>query len=123
MLILRIARTKFAFERIDVVQFELSFPDCVNAVHHVNKPPPRLHIYLAQKSGPLPIGKDGVFWSRLPIPDYRNSSCGRYLSNENITTDPTCASRVLRKWFSFLYDLANKEVLRDNDQVSHNKMR
>jgi hypothetical protein len=79
-----IEATKPMLERINIVELKFSFTDRLHASHYLKQPTSCFMSLISQKTGPLPLGKHGIFRLKLACPDNEDFARFRYLVEQDI---------------------------------------
>lgn len=112
--IARIEPPHVLFEPIDISDLELSAPDCFNAVHDFDQPPPRCGPLVTQEAS-LPSAFEHQFLRhQFAIAYDRNSTRVGHLVQQDVAPNPSGTLRGRCERRPLLDDLGNKEVLRDH---------
>src|SRR3981189_2697375 len=102
---------------IDLIKRKVALPERLHALHDIEQPATAFQRFISEEKCLLPFCQDEVFLSHDAVLDNMNFPGFRDLAEQNVRTDPACASCGYGQGLSFLDDLADEKVLRHDEQI------
>jgi hypothetical protein len=117
ILVAGIEFAKMPLECIDVVEREITFIQRFHAFHDVEQPAARLKGFAPEKECLLPFLKDGFLRTNDAVLDDMYLADLRHFAEQDVRANPTRTPCRHGQRFAFLNNVADEEVLWDNEQV------
>src|SRR5689334_9741893 len=110
-----------SFEGVDFIQREFALAERLDAFQDIDQPATRLKRFVSEKKRLLPFLKHSLFRTNDSVVNDMNLAGLRHLAEQNIRSDPARAERRRRKRLTRLNNIADKKVLRDDQEVHNSK--
>jgi hypothetical protein len=118
VLVAGIEIAEMPFEGVDLVKGEIAFAKGLHALHDVEQPTARFRRLVSEEERLLPFCEDDFLGADEAVLHDMNLARLWDAAEQDIRPDPASAPRSERQRFSFLDDLADKKVFRNDEQIN-----